>query len=612
MAYGYKAHYGYYIDPNGQAQGQVTDLDGKNINDCVLTDKNSQYFVPEAKDVVSPTIASYSSDRTARGHRFRDEQTSNRGITDWKYFSLIPRQPAVTSLNDQDYFDYAYWSMCQLPLKENYSPFTIVDQKKKGNPFRYCPKLCKAMYPDLFGKLACTFVYLWNQHKLIDMFGNLYTVGSSGAITRVLSGNAYTGSYIAPTSYSGGTVTWNARFLYVIPVVHQGVPDIAIYNCEVDGRGGGAYEWIVWADNDLVQSAAAVTAFYGFKTDGYDYKSAVGEDPDPYSPGGGSKPGGGGGGGTVPDPEPTPIPGTNDFISVSGLNLYAPTAGEVSALISEMWSTNFINLIEKTILQPMDTIVALLGLPYEVNTGASQTPIILGNYQAAVTADQAFQYKHIDCGSLNITEIWGSYLDYHCRISLYLPFIGTVMLQPEDVLEKSLNVQYAFDGITGTCIAYVISDDVVIGQFAGNCAYQIPLSGANYNDLMGNLINMAGAAIATAAAAASGGVTAPIAAADAASALNVITSKENHQRSGGLGGSNAAMNVRTPYLTIYVPNQCVPEGQNAFTGYPSYITAVLGDQSGFTQVHACHISAAGASDEELQEIESLLKKGVLI
>ena len=106
MAYGYKAHYGYYIDQNGQAQGVMVDLDGKNINDCVLTDKNTIYYIPEAYRQVYPhSINSYNSNRDSMRKRFRDEDhtgtPARSGIPDWRYFSMIRTRCPDTSPNSR-------------------------------------------------------------------------------------------------------------------------------------------------------------------------------------------------------------------------------------------------------------------------------------------------------------------------------------------------------------------------------------------------------------------------------------------------------------------------------------------------------------------------------
>lgn len=618
MAYGYLADYGYYIDPNGQAQGQLASpyLDGLNISDCVLTDKDSKYFIPEVDDLPYPTnVQSESSDREAMRGRFCDEihtgATPTQGISDWRYFSLLPIQPSAASINDQDIYSYAYWSMCQITLVGNYNPFTIVDQNKKGNPFRWCPKLCKAMIPQLYGKVACTFVYLKNWKKLIDQFGNLYTVGSTGTITR--SGNqSFYGSisYLWIISYTSGTVIAYPRITYAYQPPNSSTT--YLYSCQVSLRGGSTYKWSVFSDNDTVNSYVA--DFYGINTGSYDFKSEIGEDPDPYnSSSGKSDTGGGNGTGIIPAPQSTPYPGAANLIEVTSfINIYVPTAQDLLDLANEMWAPNVWELIKGMTLQPMDSIISFHIMPWGDTVSSGTEQIHLGFYTATATSKYPLNDYYLqDCGTLNISEIWGSYLDYKSRFSLYLPFIGSVPLQPEDVLEHEINVKYMMNILTGNVLAYVIQNDtgVILATFGGNCSFQIPLTGADKSALVSGIIQMAGGAL---TGMATGGLSAPVGAALASSALNVAASKTNYQKAGGLGANTAYMGIRVPYITAYVPNLCTPDKQNEFLGYPSYITSRLGNNHGYTEVYKSHVEAAGASGDELQEIERLLEAGVIV
>lgn len=616
MAYGWKAHYGYYIDPNGTGHGTLASpyLDGKNISDCVLTDRESKYYIPEVDDLPEPhNVVSQSTNRELMRERFRDERhvgtPPTQGITDWRFFSLFPAQTSQSTLNDQDYWSYIYWSMCQITLEGNYSPFTIVDQKYKGNPFRWCPKLCKAMVPRLYGHVAITFVYLYEWGKLIDQLGNIYTVGSTGNISRVGTQNFIAENRIRISSFTSGTVYGGADFIvcYKAPNAQA----TTCYSVLVDLRGGGTYSWAVFAGLTTVNDY--VVSFLGFDNGQYDFKSEPGEDPDPYAQTGEkSKPGGGGGTGVIPGIQGTPIPGVGDLQSVIDLGLisaYTPDASQVQALANELWGTNFIQQISKVVNQPMDTIVTFHIVPL---SGISEGDylIVLGNYVSLVHSSKpSAQYHVVDCGSITIDEIWGSYLDWKCSISLFLPFIGSVPLKVDDVIGKTISVQYMVDILTGACVAYVIRDDAVIANFAGNCAFEIPLTGGDHTQLITGMIGVAGAAI---TGIATGGMTAPVAATAATSSLNVAMSKTNYQRSGGLGANTAYMGIKIPYLTVYVPNQCLPEDQNDFIGYPSYITVTLGSQHGYTEVYKSHVHINGASDAEIVEIESLLNQGVII
>jgi len=614
MAYGWKAHYGYYIDPNGTGHGTLASpyLDGKNISDCILTDKNTKYFIPEVDDLPQPhNVVAHSTDRELMRERFRDERhigtPVSQGITDWRYFSLFPAQPSPSSINDQDYWSYIYWSMCQITLEGNYSPFTIVDQPYKGNPFRWCPKLCKAMVPTLYGHVAYTFVYLYEWGKLIDQGGNLYTVGSTGSITRVGSQSFSAESRIRINSFTSGTSYGAADF--VVCYKAPNAQTTSCYSVQVNLNGGAVYSWAVF--NGLTTVNNYVVTYLGVDNGQYDFKSDPGEDPDPYAQTGEkSKPGGGGGTGVIPGISPTPYPGSVDLLGVGAfINVYTPNAADLLALAGEMWAPNVVELIKGYVLQPMDSIISLHVMPWPL-VGGQRMPIKLGFYTATATAIEVDQqyYEH-DCGTIHIDEIWGSYLDYKCRFSLFLPFIGSIPLQPEDVIGKDITVKYMMNILTGSVVAYVIRDDAVIANFGGNCSFQIPLTGADKSNLISGIIGVAGAAV---NGLATGGMTAPVAAGIASSSLNTAMSKTTYQKAGGLGANTAYMGIRTPYLTVYVPNMCLPDDQNGFIGYPSYITDTLGNQRGYTEVYKSHIHASGASEEELIEIENLLSSGVII
>ena len=86
----------------------------------------------------------------------------------------------------------------------------------------------------------------------------------------------------------------------------------------------------------------------------------------------------------------------------------------------------------------------------------------------------------------------------------------------------------------------------------------------------------------------------------------------NVSRSGTIGAAAGLMDIQTPYLIISRPRQAVPEDQNMYTGYPSFITEQIGDLSGYTEVQMIHLHDMSCTDEEYAEIDQLLKEGVII
>ena len=84
------------------------------------------------------------------------------------------------------------------------------------------------------------------------------------------------------------------------------------------------------------------------------------------------------------------------------------------------------------------------------------------------------------------------------------------------------------------------------------------------------------------------------------------------QRSGSFSGSSAGLGVQFPYLILSRPTQSVPAQYGHHYGYPSNIYASLSNLRGYTEVGEIHLTGFVANDAELNEIDSLLKGGVIL
>jgi len=106
-------------------------------------------------------------------------------------------------------------------------------------------------------------------------------------------------------------------------------------------------------------------------------------------------------------------------------------------------------------------------------------------------------YEH-DCGTVRIDKYWGSALDYapNTKISLFLPFIGSVQLNTDEVMNKTLGVKYRIDLLSGQCVALVTCDNDVYYQFTGECSVSVPLTGSDWSRIYSAAIGAVGTAIA--------------------------------------------------------------------------------------------------------------------
>ena len=130
---------------------------------------------------------------------------------------------------------------------------------------------------------------------------------------------------------------------------------------------------------------------------------------------------------------------------------------------------------------PIDCIVSLQRYPMEIPKTNSPVKIKLGKAETNVSAYQMEKtaYTYLFTGKTIQPKFGDSFLDYepYTRMELYIPFCGTVQMNPADILGRDLNVQLVVDFTTGTCTGYVMSDDLVIETVSGNIAIDIPVTG---------------------------------------------------------------------------------------------------------------------------------------
>lgn len=385
-------------------------------------------------------------------------------------------------------------------------------------------------------------------------------------------------------------------------------------------------------------------------------------DDDPNRSGGNS--GRGGGGGTfdrTSDSIPVPSLPTLNATKAGFVTLYKPTLSDLINLAEYLWSNNIISILTQYFSNPMDIIIGLGIVPVEPSSSSSDFPSA-----GTITVPFSFsvidsQYFSLDCGSIQVKEFWGSAFDYapYTQIQIYLPYIGVRELNTDEIMGKTIGVKYHIDLFGGACMAYITVDGSIRYQFAGNCMQQIPVNAANYDQLVQNLVSVACVVGSGIAAAGASGVAAAATDAAAASEVSggavsatsgqvarsgitgegysearmnglkgwagshggqladcavdaVMGSKPRIERTGSLAATTGQLAVQTPYLIISRAEQCLPVQYKHYRGYPSNITATLGDLSGYTEVENIRLNDLAATQGEIMEIYELLYRGVII
>ena len=368
---------------------------------------------------------------------------------------------------------------------------------------------------------------------------------------------------------------------------------------------------------------------------------------DPYTPAGPSA------SGTYPgqivDGEPIGGDGTFDFDSdlipdsstptnpfaggmITG---YMLTDAQMQQLAQFLWASPWDWLAQWRKLwgDPMNAIIGCFKVNLPAYSGSSTT-IKLGNIDTEISALAVSGIATVNCGTVFIDKKYGSYLDYspYTSLELYLPYIGTVGLNVDEVMGKYITVSYnvcLLDG-SATCTVFV-GDGTnlsVLHQYSCMVGMNVPITSAQYDGMQRSLSNVIGAvtvnivpAITTIAGVAAGVLNPAIAAgALGGMASNIMGAEENNpvtlnkpniRHSGGISMASGLMGRQRPYIIRHTPRMAFPEGQNTYIGYPNWTGMSLGSLSGFTRVHKIHLSCSG-TEEEKAEIVRLLMEGVIL
>lgn len=312
--------------------------------------------------------------------------------------------------------------------------------------------------------------------------------------------------------------------------------------------------------------------------------------------------------------------------SVAGagfIHVYKIDSQNLENLGEALFSQNMIAFINDIYMKPMDFVLSLNIFPCRPTNTSSQIlklgshPVTLENFGVICTADKLNrQFKTFHFGTLSCAEMFESFLDYDSSaFSLYLPFIGEVDIDINEVMNGSITVDYTVDFYTGMCVANVLCEKVVElddvsphqysqHSFQGNCSVQVPLGAESYGAMVGSLINacavglkgnVAGATLSFAADGISGG-WAP-----------TVSTK------GSVSANAGFCSVLYPYVTITRPIPAENDTYQEVMGYPSYLPTNLGECQGLCVCEDILLeNVPYATDNELSRIKQLCKEGIIV
>lgn len=315
-----------------------------------------------------------------------------------------------------------------------------------------------------------------------------------------------------------------------------------------------------------------------------------------------------------PTPTPTPTPSIPVIPAIGGqanklFTVYNPSQANLDSLGAVLWTQNIIEqIVQMFTNNPMDAVISLHIL-YATPTTGSNKEIKLGYLPTGVSCPEVInQYVNVNCGTVRVSELFGDARDYaNTDICIYLPMIGFRQLKTEDVMGSNVSVDYKVDVFTGTVLATVTITKNGVNQvfytYEGNCAVNLPLTGADKSRQVATAVGAVGAMV----------TGNPLMALGSATAIAGGSARAQIQRSGNFTGNAGAMGCKKPYIIVSSDVAYDAAGYQAQYGYPANITVMLGDCSGYVKVKEVHADTiSNATEQEKRDIENQLKRGIII
>ena len=143
-----------------------------------------------------------------------------------------------------------------------------------------------------------------------------------------------------------------------------------------------------------------------------------------------------------------------------------------------------------------DYIINLLELPFSIpdDVIGDEETIKLGEYELETVAKAIKQdLIYLDLGTITVPSKYGNSFDFmETTVKLYLPFVETITLEPEYVINQEINIKYVIDLFTGNATVNIVSSKTnkIVYSDTYKLGRSIPLY--SRNSVVNNLSDVTG------------------------------------------------------------------------------------------------------------------------
>lgn len=384
----------------------------------------------------------------------------------------------------------------------------------------------------------------------------------------------------------------------------------------------------------------------------------------------------------IPDPDPNEYDDNTTVLNDVGIipkftTRYILTTGEISHahefLLSQIAAnvdSDFWSSQKLYVNNPIDVVQNVLLFPFDISDYQTDEPsyrdLTFGQlsdtgYSVQLNREQ---YCIINMGGCtyypklgNNPKDFRNYPPYSSAV-LYIPYCGSVEIDPNLYMGHSISVKLIVDMATGSCLALIYRDNMVVDSISGTIGISFPITGiqsqtlaaaerqaeqqlkmARVNGAFGVANAITGVSGGAASGAAAGLMTGGLAGAVAGGiiggtsklvggAQNVYNDIQNiknaqynlehiqvpYKTIGTATASTSWANERKCRLIIRRPLMMTynPETYAHNSGYACLITATVGEFTGYTEFQTVDLTGISATSQEKTQLYKLLQGGVFL
>lgn len=221
-----------------------------------------------------------------------------------------------------------------------------------------------------------------------------------------------------------------------------------------------------------------------------------------------------------------------------GFNLRVTSNGmnESFVIQNDVNMINFVNflisppILPSLFITPRDWLTSSQIFPFNINVGIdgiTSSPLKVGGVEAKkdggsdsdiVNVEVCYSNRLFNLGEYKITPYFNNFADYngYTKIQIYLPMFGLVEINPNDVMNKYIQIRMSVDVVSGMAVYYigvsdasiplsdngVQSDDTTISRilatYSFQIGYNIPIGSSDAPQVYRNIIGGAVKGITTA------------------------------------------------------------------------------------------------------------------